>query len=162
MAPLNVFRKADEVFFLQDYMEDVHGKEISLQYTTVKVPGMKPRGSKVVGGSSSNDPLASELNTLSINPAGTPGPPLIGRASLTGPMQSNKDKVTAWVNFAMYLLLLCCEALYSLACINLMLLTDSVCSNPHLLCTNQRCAGHFVFLPYKCYFPQEILEIKKH
>lgn len=79
---------------LHDYMEDVHGKEISLQYTTVKVPGMKPRGSKVVGGSGSNDPLASDLNTLSINPTGTPGPPLAGRASLTGPAQSNKDKVT--------------------------------------------------------------------
>ncbi|XP_045114559.1 centaurin-gamma-1A-like [Portunus trituberculatus] len=77
-----------------NYMEDVHGKEISLQYTTVKVPGMKPRGSKVVGGSSGSDPLASDLNTLSINPTGTPGPPLAGRASLTGPTQSNKDKVT--------------------------------------------------------------------
>lgn len=93
VAPLNLFRNADEVLFSQDYMEDVHGKEISLQYTTVKVPGMKPRGSKVVGGGGGNDPLASDLNTLSINPTGTPGPPLIGRASLTGPMQSNKDKV---------------------------------------------------------------------
>ncbi|KAJ8888273.1 hypothetical protein PR048_007760 [Dryococelus australis] len=31
---------------LHDYMDDVHGKEISLQYVTVKVPGQKPRGSK--------------------------------------------------------------------------------------------------------------------
>lgn len=27
-------------------MENVHGKEISLQYVTVKVPGQKPRGSR--------------------------------------------------------------------------------------------------------------------
>ncbi|KAG0713172.1 Centaurin-gamma-1A [Chionoecetes opilio] len=76
------------------YMENVHGKEISLQYTTVKVPGMKPRGSKVVGGGGGGDPLSTDLNTLSINATGTPGPPLIGRASLTGPTQTNKDKVT--------------------------------------------------------------------
>jgi len=29
-------------------MEDVHGKEISLQYVTVKAPGQKPRGSKTI------------------------------------------------------------------------------------------------------------------
>ncbi|CAG0902052.1 unnamed protein product [Darwinula stevensoni] len=29
---------------LHDYMEDIHGKEISLRYTTVKVPGQRPRG----------------------------------------------------------------------------------------------------------------------
>lgn len=84
---------------LHDYMEDVHGKEISLQYTTVKVPGMKPRGSKVVGGGGGNDPLTSDLNALSINPTGTPGPPLIGRASLTGPMQSNKDKQVTLMSY---------------------------------------------------------------
>lgn len=27
-------------------MDDSHGKEISLQYVTVKVPGQKPRGSR--------------------------------------------------------------------------------------------------------------------
>ena len=32
---------------LHDYMENVHGKEISLQYVTVKVPGQAPRGSAV-------------------------------------------------------------------------------------------------------------------
>lgn len=43
-------------------MDDVHGKEISLQYVTVKVPGQKPRGSKSIitvagtnGSSSIND-----------------------------------------------------------------------------------------------------------
>lgn len=73
-------------------MENVHGKEISLQYTTVKLPGMKPRGSKVVG--SGGDPLTSDLHTLSItSTTGTPAQPLTGRASLGTPMQSNKDKV---------------------------------------------------------------------
>ena len=33
---------------LHDYMDDVHGKEVSLQYVTVKVPGQKPRGSKSI------------------------------------------------------------------------------------------------------------------
>ncbi|XP_022123327.1 centaurin-gamma-1A isoform X1 [Pieris rapae] len=33
---------------LHDYMEDVNGKEIALQYVTVKVPGQKPRGSKSI------------------------------------------------------------------------------------------------------------------
>lgn len=74
-------------------MEDVHGKEISLQYTTVKVPGMKPRGSKVVPGSGGSDPLSAEMHTLNIASVGTPGPPLTGRSSLGGPLQSNKDKV---------------------------------------------------------------------
>ena len=36
-------------------MEEVHGKEISLQYVTVKIPGQKPRGSKTVNTSSIND-----------------------------------------------------------------------------------------------------------
>lgn len=42
-------------------MDDIHGKEISLQYVTVKVPGQKPRGSKSIitvagtNGSSIND-----------------------------------------------------------------------------------------------------------
>ncbi|RVE49367.1 hypothetical protein evm_005982 [Chilo suppressalis] len=35
-------------FLYKDYMEDVNGKEISLQYVTVKVPGQKPRGSKSI------------------------------------------------------------------------------------------------------------------
>ena len=52
-------------------MDDSHGKEISLQYVTVKVPGQKPRGSRGtqqatttvtvatpgVNGAISNDPL---------------------------------------------------------------------------------------------------------
>lgn len=38
----------NNVKIFQDYMEDVNGKEISLQYVTVKVPGQKPRGSKSI------------------------------------------------------------------------------------------------------------------
>lgn len=33
---------------LHDYMDDSHGKDIPLQYVTVKVPGQKPRGSKSI------------------------------------------------------------------------------------------------------------------
>lgn len=33
---------------LHDYMDDAHGKEIALQYVTVKIPGQKPRGSKLI------------------------------------------------------------------------------------------------------------------
>lgn len=56
---------------LHDYMDDVHGKVISLQYVTVKVPGQKPRGSKsIITNSSiltkSNQVLADGLGHLSI------------------------------------------------------------------------------------------------
>ncbi|CAN7981089.1 unnamed protein product, partial [Ixodes pacificus] len=49
---------------LHDYMEDVHGKEIPLMHTTVKIPGQKPRGSRVAG-SQVND-LTSDVGTLSL------------------------------------------------------------------------------------------------
>ena len=42
-------------------MENVHGKEISLQYVTVKVPGQKPRGSRSV------NPADSSLASSSSN-----------------------------------------------------------------------------------------------
>lgn len=32
--------------YFQDYMNDTNGKEILLQYVTVKVPGKTPKGSK--------------------------------------------------------------------------------------------------------------------
>lgn len=52
-------------FIQKDYMEDVHGKEIPLQYVTVKVPGQKPRGSKTVSQSNgSNDALSSITSEL--------------------------------------------------------------------------------------------------
>lgn len=44
---------------LHDYMDDVHGKEVSLQYVTVKVPGQKPRGSKSI---ITNSVLTSSIN----------------------------------------------------------------------------------------------------
>lgn len=50
-------------------MEDVHGKEISLQYVTVKVPGQKPRGSKsiiTVAGTNGSSSINEGLGGLSI------------------------------------------------------------------------------------------------
>lgn len=54
-------------------MEDVHGKEISLQYVTVKVPGQKPRGSKTITASSSSNHhhhsngISEHLSNISIS-----------------------------------------------------------------------------------------------
>lgn len=54
-------------------MENVHGKEISLQYVTVKVPGQKPRGSKSIittlpGGHSAynGSALHDNINSLTL------------------------------------------------------------------------------------------------
>lgn len=52
-------------------MDDVHGKEIPLMHTTVKIPGQKPRGSRTQGASTSAsshqvNELASDLSNLSI------------------------------------------------------------------------------------------------
>lgn len=48
-------------------MDDVHGKEISLQYVTVKVPGQKPRGSKsIMASAGSNNGLHETLGSLTI------------------------------------------------------------------------------------------------
>jgi hypothetical protein len=35
-------------FTLQDYMDDVHKKEITLMHTTVKIPGLRPRTTKTI------------------------------------------------------------------------------------------------------------------
>ncbi|XP_034249296.1 centaurin-gamma-1A-like isoform X2 [Thrips palmi] len=54
---------------LHDYMDDVHGKEISLQYVTVKVPGQKPRGSKTINSSNvsvGSNGVSDGLNSLTI------------------------------------------------------------------------------------------------
>ena len=49
-------------------MSNVHGKDIPLQYVTVKVPGQKPRGSRTVQSQPSNiQPHASESNFGSVN-----------------------------------------------------------------------------------------------
>jgi len=50
-------------------MEDVHGKEIPLGHVTVKVPGMRPRGSRSTSTNAdptNNGNLAMEMNNLSI------------------------------------------------------------------------------------------------
>ncbi|KAL4228483.1 Arf-GAP with GTPase [Mactra antiquata] len=54
---------------LHDYMEDVHAKEIPLGHVTVKVPGMRPRGSRSTStnqDATSNGNVAMEMNNLSI------------------------------------------------------------------------------------------------
>ncbi|XP_018571425.1 centaurin-gamma-1A isoform X2 [Anoplophora glabripennis] len=54
---------------LHDYMDDIHGKEISLQYVTVKVPGQKPRGSKsiiTVAGANCQNAINEGLGGLSL------------------------------------------------------------------------------------------------
>lgn len=50
-------------------MDDVHGKEISLQYVTVKVPGQKPRGSKSImtGTTNGSNSINESLGGLSLN-----------------------------------------------------------------------------------------------
>lgn len=53
---------------LHDYMEDVHGKNIPLKHTTVKIPGQKPRGSRTtqpIASPHSYD-ISSDLNDLSL------------------------------------------------------------------------------------------------
>lgn len=52
---------------LHDYMDNVHGKEISLQYVTVKVPGQKPRGSKSIITNSALNAAAGKNGTSNIN-----------------------------------------------------------------------------------------------
>ncbi|GFR81318.1 ARF-GAP with GTPase, ANK repeat and PH domain-containing protein 1, partial [Elysia marginata] len=47
---------------LHDYMEDTHAKEIPLVRTTVKIPGMRPRGSRAV--SSSGAPNGDMNNSM--------------------------------------------------------------------------------------------------
>lgn len=46
-------------------MDNIHGKEISLQYVTVKVPGQKPRGSRSIIPTSNG--LSEGLSNLSIS-----------------------------------------------------------------------------------------------
>lgn len=51
-------------------MDDVHGKEIPLQYVTVKVPGQKPRGSKsiiTVAGTNGSSIINEGIGALSIS-----------------------------------------------------------------------------------------------
>lgn len=63
----NCLYSEKSIFFnyLQDYMGDVHGKQIPLQYVTVKVPGQKPRGSRATLPPSNG--LSEGLSSLSIS-----------------------------------------------------------------------------------------------
>ncbi|XP_013405725.1 arf-GAP with GTPase, ANK repeat and PH domain-containing protein 1 isoform X2 [Lingula anatina] len=56
---------------LHDYMDEVHGKEINLMKTTVKIPGQKPRGSRGPTQPGSNG-VTTEMNNLSLG-GGKPG-----------------------------------------------------------------------------------------
>ena len=56
---------------LNDYMSNVHGKEIPLQYVTVKVPGQKPRGSRTV-------PQTNPQVSISQGSSGVPANPQNG------------------------------------------------------------------------------------
>ena len=65
---------------LNDYMSNVHGKEIPLQYVTVKVPGQKPRGSRTVP--QTNPQIsATGANSVANNAAATNSDQLSFRSS---------------------------------------------------------------------------------
>lgn len=49
--------------FLQDYMQNVHGKEIDLLRTTVKVPGKRPPRAVSTGAANG---LTKDLNLLQL------------------------------------------------------------------------------------------------
>uniref|UniRef100_T1IUZ3 Gtpase-activating protein centaurin gamma n=1 Tax=Strigamia maritima TaxID=126957 RepID=T1IUZ3_STRMM len=55
---------------LHDYMDDVHGKDIPLVHTTVKIPGQKPRGSRSQNSSNTVNGITNEINSLSISGGG--------------------------------------------------------------------------------------------
>ncbi|KAL3836894.1 hypothetical protein ACJMK2_022301, partial [Sinanodonta woodiana] len=55
---------------LHDYMDDVHGKEIALVHTTVKIPGQRPSGSRTTSSSQDTNGMSAELNNLSIGGKG--------------------------------------------------------------------------------------------
>ena len=48
-------------------MEDVHAKEIPLGHVTVKVPGMRPRGSRTTSQTSDGTANGSVTNALEMN-----------------------------------------------------------------------------------------------
>lgn len=53
---------------LHDYMNDTHGKKISLIHTTVKIPGQKPRGSSIITpGANAMEGDFNRLNLLNQN-----------------------------------------------------------------------------------------------
>lgn len=57
------FIKPDiSVLCCQDYMEDIHAKEIPLIHTTVKIPGQRPRGSRTTSVGCTNQPDGGDMN----------------------------------------------------------------------------------------------------
>jgi Arf-GAP/GTPase/ANK repeat/PH domain-containing protein 1/3 len=78
---------------MHDYMENVHGKEISLQYVTVKVPGQKPRGSRTVPNSSSTTNTSSSAAAAAAAAAATG---IVGAADSS--MTSNFNGKTTGAN----------------------------------------------------------------
>lgn len=78
-------------------MDDSHGKEISLQYVTVKVPGQKPRGSR------GTQPQQTVQNAALVQPA--PGLLVPGaNGTIADPLgfPANKDKRTDKVMLTAY------------------------------------------------------------
>uniref|UniRef100_A0A0P6EXW1 Arf-GAP with GTPase, ANK repeat and PH domain-containing protein n=2 Tax=Daphnia magna TaxID=35525 RepID=A0A0P6EXW1_9CRUS len=73
---------------LHDYMDDSHGKEISLQYVTVKVPGQKPRGSR--GTQLQQQPTPG----VALTPGLVPGANGVLNEPITTGFPGNKDKRT--------------------------------------------------------------------
>ncbi|CAL4063551.1 unnamed protein product, partial [Meganyctiphanes norvegica] len=80
---------------LHDYMEDSHGKDICLQYTTVKVPGMNPRGSKVIPENVGNgcEHISGDMHGPTLANQSSTTISLTGRVSLGEPIISLKDRV---------------------------------------------------------------------
>ncbi|XP_046563640.1 centaurin-gamma-1A-like isoform X7 [Haliotis rubra] len=59
---------------LHDYMDDVHGKEIPLVHTTVKIPGLRPRGSRTTTTTTTAHhppppPVNGDISSLSVSEA---------------------------------------------------------------------------------------------
>lgn len=84
-------------------MDDSHGKEVSLQYVTVKVPGQKPRGSR-----STQSSVAAAAATPQFALGAGLAPPLangvndpLNPASMAG-FPANKDKRTGKVMLTGY------------------------------------------------------------
>ena len=76
-------------------MEDSHGKDISLQYTTVKGPGMNPRGSKIVPGTGggNSEHLTGDMHGLNLANRGLVPMSITGRKSIGAPIITLKDRV---------------------------------------------------------------------
>ncbi|XP_071103702.1 centaurin-gamma-1A-like isoform X8 [Haliotis cracherodii] len=67
---------------LHDYMDDVHGKEIPLVHTTVKIPGLRPRGSRTTTTTTTTHhppppPVNGDISSLSVSEATQDGVPTI-------------------------------------------------------------------------------------